>query len=112
MRLQNFSSSARVHAQPHRIKRLRALFISDIHLGTKGCKAQLLAEFLAYHDCRTLYLVGDIIDGWRLKERWSWTGAHTRVIDAILAKAEEGTDRKSTRLNSSHVSESRMPSSA
>lgn len=78
-------------AQPHRIKHHRALFISDTHLGTRGCKADLLADFLAHNDCQTLYLIGDIVDGWRLRENWFWTDAHTRVLDAILAKAEDGT---------------------
>ena len=78
-------------AQPHRIKHHRTLFISDTHLGTRGCKADLLADFLDHNDCQTLYLVGDIVDGWRLKENWLWTAAHTRVLDAILAKIEDGT---------------------
>ena len=78
-------------AQPHRIKYHRTLFISDTHLGTRGCKADLLADFLDHNDCQTLYLVGDIVDGWRLKENWLWTAAHTRVLDAILAKIEDGT---------------------
>jgi UDP-2,3-diacylglucosamine pyrophosphatase LpxH len=76
---------------PHRIKRHRTLFISDTHLGTRGCKAELLADFLAHNDCQTLYLVGDIVDGWRLKESWFWNDAHTRVLDTILHKVEEGT---------------------
>jgi UDP-2,3-diacylglucosamine pyrophosphatase LpxH len=73
------------------IKRHRTLWISDVHLGSPGCQAQRLTRFLARNDCETLYLVGDIFDGWRLKKRFFWTPAHTRVIKAILAKARHGT---------------------
>ena len=76
---------------PQRIRRHRTIFISDVHLGNAGCKAELLADFLAHNDCRTLYLVGDIVDFWRLKRRPYWNGAHSRVIDAILAKVANGT---------------------
>jgi UDP-2,3-diacylglucosamine pyrophosphatase LpxH len=73
------------------MRRHRTIFISDTHLGTRGCKAELLADFLAHNDCRTLYLVGDIVDGWRLKESWFWSPAHSRVVNLILQKAEDGT---------------------
>lgn len=76
---------------PHRVRRHRALFISDTHLGTRGCKAALLADFLAHNDCETLYLVGDVVDGWRLKRSWFWNDAHSHVVNAILRKVEEGT---------------------
>jgi UDP-2,3-diacylglucosamine pyrophosphatase LpxH len=79
----------RAPAGPHR--RFRTLFISDIHLGTRGCKAELLADFLSRTSCDTLYLVGDIIDGWRLKRRWFWPEAHNRVIQEILHKVDGGT---------------------
>lgn len=69
----------------------RSLFISDVHLGTRGCKAALLADFLAHHNCDTLYLVGDIIDGWQLKSRWYWNDDMTQVVQEILAKVDEGT---------------------
>jgi UDP-2,3-diacylglucosamine pyrophosphatase LpxH len=72
-------------------RRHRTIFISDVHLGTPGCKAELLADFLTHNDCRTLYLVGDILDFWRLKRSWFWSAAHSRVIDAILAKVKGGT---------------------
>ena len=76
---------------PDLARRHRTIFISDVHLGTPGCKAELLADFLAHNDCRTLYLVGDIVDFWRLKRSWFWSAAHGRVIDAILAKVRGGT---------------------
>lgn len=69
----------------------RTIFISDVHLGTRGCKAELLADFLAANSCETLYLVGDIVDGWQLKRRWFWNPAQTRVIQEILKKADDGT---------------------
>jgi UDP-2,3-diacylglucosamine pyrophosphatase LpxH len=69
----------------------RTIFISDTHLGTKGCKAEALADFLAYNECETLFLVGDIVDGWQLKRRWLWPEAHTQVVTEILRKVDGGT---------------------
>ena len=70
----------------------RALFISDVHLGSKGCQAEALLEFLKYNTADTLYLVGDIIDGWRLRKKWFWPQSHTNVIESILSAAKKGTD--------------------
>jgi UDP-2,3-diacylglucosamine pyrophosphatase LpxH len=69
----------------------RTIFISDTHLGTRGCKAEALADFLAHNECGTLFLVGDIIDGWQLKRRWYWNDAQSRVVAEILAKVDNGT---------------------
>lgn len=74
-----------------RFKRHRTIFISDTHLGTRGCKAEALADFLAHNDCATLFLVGDIVDGWQLKRRWFWTEAQSRVMAEILRKVDAGT---------------------
>jgi UDP-2,3-diacylglucosamine pyrophosphatase LpxH len=74
-----------------RIRRHRTIFISDTHLGTRGCKADRLADFLAHNDCATLYLIGDIVDGWALKRNWYWPEAHNRVVAEILRKVESGT---------------------
>ena len=76
---------------PHAVRRHRTLFISDTHLGTRACQAELLADFLAHNDCQTLYLIGDIIDGWRLRRAWYWAPAHGQVIREILRKADSGT---------------------
>jgi len=77
---------------PPASKHYRALFISDVHLGSKGCQAEALCEFLDGHTADTLYLVGDIIDGWRLKKKWFWPQSHTNVIEEILSMAKKGTD--------------------
>jgi len=69
----------------------RTLWISDIHLGTAGCKAEFLLDFLEYNEAETLYLVGDIIDGWQLRRRWHWPQAHNDVVQRILRKARAGT---------------------
>jgi UDP-2,3-diacylglucosamine pyrophosphatase LpxH len=69
----------------------RTIFISDVHLGTRGCKAELLLDFLQHNACDTLYLVGDIVDGWQLKRRWFWPEAHSNVVHEILRKVDEGT---------------------
>ena len=69
----------------------RTIFISDLHLGTPGCQAQALLEFLKQHPCETLYLVGDIVDGWQLRRRWYWPQAHNDVVQKILRSARKGT---------------------
>ncbi|MEQ4616632.1 MAG: UDP-2,3-diacylglucosamine diphosphatase [Corticimicrobacter sp.] len=75
----------------HAPLRYRAIWISDLHLGTSGCKAEPLLEFLRLHDADTLYLVGDIVDGWRLKKRWNWPQAHNDVVQKLLRKVRKGT---------------------
>jgi UDP-2,3-diacylglucosamine pyrophosphatase LpxH len=72
------------------VRRLRTLFISDVHLGTRGCQAELLLEFLRFHDAETIYLVGDIIDGWRLRRSWYWPQSHNDVAQKFLRKARKG----------------------
>ncbi|MBX9800635.1 MAG: UDP-2,3-diacylglucosamine diphosphatase, partial [Burkholderiaceae bacterium] len=72
--------------------RFRTIWISDLHLGTTGCQAQRLLEFLRKTESDTLYLVGDIIDGWQLKRRWYWEQAHNDVVQTVLKKAKKGTE--------------------
>ena len=74
-----------------RKKTYRAVWISDLHLGTRGCKAHMLKDFLARHDCEDLYLVGDIVDGWRLKKSWYWNEDQNGVVRAVLKKSKLGT---------------------
>ncbi len=69
----------------------RTVFISDIHLGTKGSRTDFLVDFLSRVKCEHLYLVGDIVDGWRLRKAWYWDAAHDRVIRLILKHARNGT---------------------
>lgn len=69
----------------------RSVWISDIHLGTRGCNAALLLDFLREIECQHLYLVGDIIDGWRLTRGWYWPQAHNDVVQKLLRKARKGT---------------------
>ena len=71
-------------------RRYRALFISDVHLGTKGCQAELLLDFLKYNEADTVYLVGDIVDGWRLKANWYWPQKHNDVVQKLLRKGRKG----------------------
>lgn len=70
----------------------RSIFISDIHLGTRGCRAAFLADFLKQNSCENLFLVGDIIDGWRLKRSWFWDKHHDEVVRLILKAARTGTN--------------------
>ena len=69
---------------------VRAVFISDLHLGTPGCQATALLEFLKAYPSDTLYLVGDIIDGWQLKRRWFWPQTHNDVVQKVLRRARKG----------------------
>jgi UDP-2,3-diacylglucosamine pyrophosphatase LpxH len=69
----------------------RTLFISDCHLGTRGCQAAMLLDFLEQNDAETIYLVGDIVDGWRLKRDWHWPQNHNDVVQTLLGKAHDGT---------------------
>ncbi len=70
----------------------RTIFISDLHLGTRGCRSDFLADFLRRTSSERLYLVGDIIDGWRLRKSWYWDAAHDEVLKLILRKARNGTE--------------------
>ena len=70
----------------------RSVFISDTHLGTRGCRAEFLADFLKSVSCENLYLVGDIIDGWRLRRSWFWDHHHDEVLRLILRAARGGTN--------------------
>jgi UDP-2,3-diacylglucosamine pyrophosphatase LpxH len=71
--------------------RVRTVWISDLHLGTPGCQAEALLDFLRHIECDTLYLVGDIIDGWQLRRQWYWPQAHNDVVQKLLRKARKGT---------------------
>lgn len=73
-------------------KMYKTIFISDVHLGTKDCKAEQLNNFLKNNSCETLYLVGDIIDGWKIqRNKWRWKQSHSNVIRRILGFSKHGT---------------------
>jgi UDP-2,3-diacylglucosamine pyrophosphatase LpxH len=76
---------------PVPISHYRTIWISDIHLGTRGCSADALLDFLKFTESEYLYLVGDIIDGWRLRKSWYWAQSHNDVIQKVLRKARKGT---------------------
>ncbi len=69
----------------------RTVFISDLHLGTPGCNAEMLLDFLRSIKCETLYLVGDIVDGWQLKKGWYWPQRHNDIVRCVLKMAKRGT---------------------
>ena len=79
------------NADPEEGMRVRALFISDVHLGMRGCQADQLVEFIRCYDPETLYLVGDIVDGWALKANWFWPQLHNDVVQKLMRKARKGT---------------------
>ncbi|MFW2851577.1 UDP-2,3-diacylglucosamine diphosphatase [Sphingomonas sp. TX0543] len=92
----DFTDFANSHPhQPERAetarRRYRTIWISDIHLGTRGCNAQMLIDFLDHVDSQTMYLVGDIIDGWQLRKRFFWPAAHNDVIWRLMKRARRGT---------------------
>jgi UDP-2,3-diacylglucosamine pyrophosphatase LpxH len=68
----------------------RSVFISDTHLGTRGCRSDFLAHFLGAFSCENLFLVGDIVDGWRLRKSWYWDGMHDEVVKLVLRHASNG----------------------
>jgi UDP-2,3-diacylglucosamine pyrophosphatase LpxH len=70
----------------------RTIFISDTHLGTRGCRSEFLADFLRKSSCHNLFLVGDIIDGWRLRKSWYWDEHHDEVLKQIVRHARAGTE--------------------
>ncbi|MBV8428180.1 MAG: UDP-2,3-diacylglucosamine diphosphatase [Hyphomicrobiales bacterium] len=73
-------------------KKVSAIFVSDLHLGTRSSQDQHFLEFLKAYDAKTLYLVGDLIDGWRLKRSgWYWPQGHNDVLQKLLRKARKGT---------------------
>jgi UDP-2,3-diacylglucosamine pyrophosphatase LpxH len=74
------------------MRTFRTLFLSDIHLGSKPAKAEFLIDFLRHHDAGTIYLVGDIVDGWRLRRSWHWPQAHNDVVQKLLRKARKGAN--------------------
>jgi UDP-2,3-diacylglucosamine pyrophosphatase LpxH len=86
------------HAAQHR--RHRAIWISDIHLGTKHAQVAALLEFLRFNESDHLYIVGDLIDGWELKRAWHWEEAYNTLIQKILRKNRKGT--KITYITGNH----------
>jgi UDP-2,3-diacylglucosamine pyrophosphatase LpxH len=72
-------------------QRYRTIWISDIHLGTRGCKAEYLLDFLRHNEALTIYLVGDIVDGWRLRRSWYWPQSHNDVVQKLLRAVRRGT---------------------
>ncbi len=86
----SFEEPKHFDPRPDRIP-FRTVWISDTHLGTPGCNAELLLDFLRSIDCETLYLVGDIVDGWQLRKGWYWPPRHNDVVRCILKQAKHGT---------------------
>jgi len=92
--LHEFSASSPTVPEPDGDKsrrKFRTIWISDVHLGTRGCAADLLIDFLDYTDSETMYLVGDIIDGWRLKKKFYWPATHNDIVWRIMKRAKRGT---------------------
>lgn len=77
-------------ALPSDVVKVRSLFISDVHLGTRGCQAERLIDFLHHHDADTVFLVGDIVDGWYLRSNWYWPVTHNAVVQALVDIARRG----------------------
>ena len=90
-KLADWFDTPRHYDPKKRRKRYRTVFVSDTHLGTKGCQAGMLLDFLRSIDCDTLYLVGDIVDGWQLRKGWYWPSLHNDVVRCILKQAKHGT---------------------
>src|SRR3984893_6949099 len=87
-RCANMGSDSFSEESPER--RFRTLFISDVHLGARGSQAERLLDFLRSHDADTIYLVGDIVDGWALQSSWYWPQSHNDFVQKMLRKARKG----------------------
>jgi UDP-2,3-diacylglucosamine pyrophosphatase LpxH len=91
----DFAEFAQSHPTiPERItdrRRFRTIWISDVHLGTRGCNAEMLIDFLDHVDSETMYLVGDMIDGWRLKKKLYWPASHNDVVWRLMKRTRRGT---------------------
>ena len=72
-------------------RQYRTVWISDVHLGTRGCNAEMLIDFLDHVDSETMYLVGDMIDGWAMKKRLYWPATHNDIVWRVLKRAKRGT---------------------
>jgi UDP-2,3-diacylglucosamine pyrophosphatase LpxH len=72
------------------VRRFRTLFISDVHLGSRGCQADRLLDFFRHNDADTIYLIGDVVDGWALRSSWYWPQEHNDVVQKLLRKARKG----------------------
>jgi UDP-2,3-diacylglucosamine pyrophosphatase LpxH len=70
----------------------RIIFISDVHLGSKGSNPKELYKLLNKEQPEKIFIVGDFIDGWLLKKRFYWTKDCTDVIRKILAYSNKGTE--------------------
>jgi len=73
------------------VKHYRTIWLSDFHLGTKDAQVDYLLDFLRHNESDTLFLVGDILDGWALSRSWHWSQTHNDIIQKILRKARKGT---------------------
>jgi UDP-2,3-diacylglucosamine pyrophosphatase LpxH len=82
--------SSRIHGHPYPC-RYRTIWISDVHLGTRACRADLLLDFLRHHDAEVIYLVGDIVDASQLRRSWYWPQSHNDVLQKILRKVRKGS---------------------
>jgi UDP-2,3-diacylglucosamine pyrophosphatase LpxH len=91
MRREDFPPAADEADDNGTVLHVRTVWISDLHLGTPGCQAEALLDFLRDVECDTLYLVGDIIDGWQLRRQWYWPQSHNDVVQKLLRKARKGT---------------------
>lgn len=79
------------HDEEGSVRSFRSIWISDVHLGTRGCKARILLDLLKHTRSEHLYLVGDIVDGQQLARSWYWPVAHNDVVQKLLRKARKGT---------------------
>src|SRR5262249_38094863 len=86
----NVASVSGLAAHANAPVQVRALFLSDIHLGTRGCQAERLLGFMRHYDSDTTYVVGDIVEGWQLRVGWYWPQSHNDGVQKLLRKARKG----------------------
>ncbi len=76
--------------ETRKVRQFRTLFISDVHLGMQAIRVEELLDFLSVHNADTVYIVGDLIDGWRLQKEWNWPASYDLLANALLEKAQKG----------------------
>ena len=69
-----------------------SIFVSDLHLGAGESQADTFASFMKQFECDNLYMVGDMIDGWKMRRRWYWPQSHSNALRRVLTKAKRGTN--------------------
>ncbi|MEZ6047857.1 MAG: UDP-2,3-diacylglucosamine diphosphatase [Planctomycetaceae bacterium] len=73
-------------------RQIRSIFVSDVHLGCMHSRADEFLSFLQAHQPESLYLVGDLVDGWKLRKKWRWPESYNQILDRVQELSDQGTE--------------------